>query len=112
MQGPGGRWQSGRGSIALIADPSPFPSLPGPSLPGRWPAVAGRLWETAGMTDRKGVAAFGAILLAHAAITTITWRDIARRADGQVRGSKKAWRIASALNTGGSLAYLVAGRRR
>lgn len=64
------------------------------------------------MTDRKGVAAFGAILLAHAAITTITWRDIARRADGQVRGSKKAWRIASALNTGGSLAYLVAGRRR
>ena len=59
------------------------------------------------MTDRKGVAAFGAILLTHAAITTIT-----RRADGQVRGSKKAWRIASALNTAGSLAYLVAGRRR
>jgi hypothetical protein len=70
------------------------------------------MWESFCMTDRKGVATYGAILLAHAAITTITWRDIGRRADGQVRGSKKAWRVASALNTGGSLAYLVAGRRR
>jgi hypothetical protein len=64
------------------------------------------------MADRKGIAAFGAILLAHAAVTTLTWRDIRHRPAGQVRGSKRAWRVVSALNTGGSLAYLVLGRRK
>jgi hypothetical protein len=64
------------------------------------------------MPDRKGIATLAAILAAHAAITTLTWRDIRHRDAGQVRGSKRAWRIASALNTGGSLAYLALGRRR
>jgi hypothetical protein len=64
------------------------------------------------MTQRKGVRPFLAILLAHAAITTLTWQDIRRRPAEQVRGSKKAWRIASAVNTGGTVAYLVLGRKR
>jgi len=65
-----------------------------------------------GMASRQGIATFGAILLAHAAVTMLTWRDIRHRPAAQVRGSKRAWRIVSALNTGGSLAYLVLGRRK
>lgn len=64
------------------------------------------------MADRKSKAALAAILAAHVAITTLTWRDIRHRPDGQVRGSKRGWRIASALNTAGSLGYLVLGRRK
>jgi hypothetical protein len=64
------------------------------------------------MTQRKGVWQYLVILLAHTAITMLTWRDIRRRPAEQGRGSKKAWRIASALNTGGTVAYLVLGRKR
>ena len=64
------------------------------------------------MADRKNTAVLAAILAAHVAITSLTWRDIRNRPDGQVRGSKRAWRIASALNTVGSLGYLVLGRRK
>ena len=38
-------------------------------------------------------------------------RDIARRDDGEVRGSRTAWRLLS-LNALGALAYLRFGRRR
>lgn len=52
-----------------------------------------------------------AILAAHVAVCTLTWRDLARRPDAAVRGKKDLWRIASALNSGGSLAYWLVGRR-
>jgi hypothetical protein len=51
-------------------------------------------------------------LLAHAAITTLTWRDLRRRPAEQVRGGKRLWRVASAVNTVGSMAYLAVGRKR
>jgi hypothetical protein len=47
----------------------------------------------------------------HILITAATWRDLKRRPSSQVRGSKRIWRIVSAANTLGSLAYLVAGRK-
>jgi hypothetical protein len=50
--------------------------------------------------------------VAHLIITALTWRDLCRRPPELVRGSKLIWRIASAANTGGSLAYLLFGRRR
>ena len=64
------------------------------------------------MMQRKGVRPFIPILVVHAAITALTWRDLRRRPADQVRGSKKLWRAASAMNTVGSLAYLVIGRKR
>jgi hypothetical protein len=47
----------------------------------------------------------------HLLITAAAWRDLNGRRPEQVRGSKMLWRILSALNTGGSLAYLVIGRK-
>lgn len=56
-------------------------------------------------------AATALFLVVHVLIARLTWRDIAARPDGQVRGPKPLWRIASALNTGGSVAYWIVGRR-
>jgi hypothetical protein len=58
----------------------------------------------------KRVLAFVGVL--HAAIAALTWRDIGRRSARQVRGGKLLWRVASALNTLGSAAYWLVGRRR
>jgi hypothetical protein len=40
----------------------------------------------------------------------LAWRDLDRRPDSAVRGSKRAWRIAMLANPGNSLAYWVLGR--
>lgn len=48
----------------------------------------------------------------HTLVATLTWRDLRNRPADQVRGSKTLWRAASALNTLGSVAYWVVGRRR
>ena len=52
------------------------------------------------------------IAVVHVPVTAWTWRDIKARPDAQVRGSKPLWRVVSALNTGGSVAYWLLGRRR
>ena len=64
------------------------------------------------MIQRKDVRRVIPILVAHAAITALTWRDLRRRPEDQVRGSKRLWRAASAMNTVGSVAYLAMGRKR
>ena len=48
----------------------------------------------------------------HLTVMTLTWRDLRSRSADQVRGNKKIWRVASALNTTGSAAYWLFGRRR
>ena len=63
------------------------------------------------MNRRPSVPVLAGIGVAHLAITTLTWRDLqARPADG-VRGGKRFWRFASAVNTSGSVAYWIVGRR-
>jgi len=47
----------------------------------------------------------------HLAALTLTWRDISKRQADRIRGTKAAWRIASAVNTIGSVAYWLVGRR-
>jgi hypothetical protein len=64
------------------------------------------------MIARKDVRRVLPVLVAHVAITALTWRDLRRRPADQVRGSKKLWRVASAMNTVGSVAYLALGRKR
>ena len=64
------------------------------------------------MMKRKDVRPIIPILAVHAAITALTWRDLRRRPADEIRGSKKLWRVVSAMNTGGSLAYLTVGRKR
>ena len=64
------------------------------------------------MVQRKDVRRVIPVLVAHAAITALTWRDLRRRPEDQVRGSKRLWRVASAMNTVGSVVYLAVGRKR
>ena len=52
------------------------------------------------------------VLIFHAFVVALTWRDLSRRTATEVRGPKAAWRVASAANTLGALAYWVIGRRR
>lgn len=48
----------------------------------------------------------------HLTAVTLTWRDLRSRPAAQVRGPKRIWQVASALNTSGSVAYWLFGRRR
>ena len=51
-------------------------------------------------------------LTLHGICWALTWRDLSRRTDAAVRGPRNLWRVASALNTLGSVAYWTVGRRR
>jgi hypothetical protein len=42
----------------------------------------------------------------------LAWRDLGRRTDAEVRGSKRFWRVFVTLNPGNSAAYWLFGRRR
>ena len=50
-------------------------------------------------------------LVIHVIMLSLTWRDLSRRPAAGVRGKKGVWRIASLLNTSGSVTYWLFGRR-
>ena len=52
------------------------------------------------------------VLVVHLILLTLTWLDLRRRPDAAVRGRKRVWRFASSVNTTGSVAYWLFGRRR
>ncbi|MCQ4083524.1 hypothetical protein NGB36_23735 [Streptomyces sp. RB6PN25] len=62
-----------------------------------------------GKPDKRILAAIATL---HAAAAVLTWRDLRTRAAWQVRGDKRIWRTASALNTLGSASYWLFGRRQ
>jgi hypothetical protein len=62
-------------------------------------------------TRKLSPARLAGILAVHVAIASFTWRDLRSRSTDEVRGSKRLWRVASALNTLGSMAYFLVGRR-
>jgi len=51
-------------------------------------------------------------LVIHVIVATFTLHDLRRRPAGAVRGPKRLWRTWATLNTTGSLAYWLFGRRR
>jgi hypothetical protein len=63
------------------------------------------------VTDRQKKVIL-AVLVVHLILVRLTWRDLSRRPDAAVRGRKRAWRFASSMNTSGSVAYWLFGRRR
>jgi hypothetical protein len=63
-------------------------------------------------TRKPNKLVLAAIAVVHLTAVTLTWRDLRSRPAGQVRGPKKIWQVASALNTTGSVAYWLFGRRR
>jgi hypothetical protein len=50
-------------------------------------------------------------LVVHVIVMTLTWRDLRGRPDAAVRGNRRVWQMASALNTTGSAAYWLFGRK-
>ena len=54
----------------------------------------------------------GVALVIHLILVTLTWRDLRTRPDAAVRGRKRLWRVAATMNTTGSVAYWLFGRRR
>ena len=63
------------------------------------------------MTDKQ-VRILAVVLVIHVILLKLTWLDLRRRPDAAVRGKKRFWRLASSLNTTGSVAYWMFGRRR
>ena len=61
--------------------------------------------------NEKQVRILAVILVVHVILVRLTWRDLARRPDTAVRGRKRLWRVASGLNTTGSIAYWLFARR-
>ncbi len=51
------------------------------------------------------------VLVIHLILLKLTWLDLRRRPDAAVRGRKRMWRFASGVNTSGSVAYWLFGRR-
>lgn len=51
------------------------------------------------------------VLVVHLILLQLTWLDLRRRPDAAVRGKKRVWRFASGVNTIGSVAYWLFGRR-
>ncbi len=62
--------------------------------------------------NQKQARVLAVVLVVHVIVLRFTWRDLSRRSDAAVRGPKRLWRLASALNTTGSVAYWLFGRRR
>jgi hypothetical protein len=61
--------------------------------------------------DRRQVRVVAVVLVIHAILLTLTRRDLRRRPEEAVRGKKWVWRLWSTLNTSGSLAYWIFGRK-
>ena len=72
-------------------------------------ATRPRRWRDLSPQPRSSFVA-GVIL--NAIIASFTWRDLRRRPAALVRGPKLFWRVWSMLNTTGSVAYWLVGRRR
>jgi hypothetical protein len=63
------------------------------------------------MSSRPKRIALVVVVLAEVVLAVLTWRDIRNRPAGEIRGSKRLWRIISTINPGNSVAYWVVGRR-
>ncbi|WP_370079936.1 hypothetical protein [Streptacidiphilus sp. MAP12-16] len=64
------------------------------------------------MKGKPNKLVLAAVAVVHVTAAAFTWRDLRARTARQVRGDKRIWRVASAVNTLGSAAYWLLGRRR
>jgi hypothetical protein len=72
-------------------------------------SAMGRFRDRYSPKQRAGIMVLAAIELAAKIVAA---RDIKRRADDEVRGSKLLWRLALLVNTFGPLSYFLWGRRK
>jgi hypothetical protein len=68
--------------------------------------------ETAKKTGRKpSKPLLVGLLILHCIMATLTWQDLKRRSDTEVRGKKSFWRAAALLNSSNSVLYFLVGRK-
>ena len=97
-------------------DELPDGATPGPP-PGRSPEQAEQGAGRAGGAPRGPLTEqqkrlLGVALVVHVLVVVATLRDLRRRPAAGIRGPKWAWGVAATLNTSGSAAYWIFGRRR
>lgn len=63
------------------------------------------------MTNKRKQLLVWTIVPIEVICAVLAWRDLARRADNEVRGSKRAWRVFVSLNPGNAVIYWLFGRR-
>lgn len=51
------------------------------------------------------------VLVVHLILARFTLRDLRHRPESAVRGPKRLWRVWASMNTTGSIAYWLVGRR-
>lgn len=65
-------------------------------------------WSELGRTERAVIVALAAVQLG---LQVAALRDLHRRSDREVRGSRRIWVAVSFVNFLGPVAYFLAGRR-
>jgi hypothetical protein len=63
------------------------------------------------MTKRQQWLLAATVVPIEVALAVRAWRDLDRRADDQVRGRKRLWRLLVVINPGNSVIYWLFGRR-
>jgi hypothetical protein len=82
----------------------------GPTGPGEYATLRGkRRWSDFTPAQQRAIMA-GAF--AELVVTTIAFRDLARRPRDQVRGFKVVWTLLFVVQPFGPILYLLTGRRR
>jgi hypothetical protein len=62
--------------------------------------------------NSKQVRVLAVALVIHLILLTLTRKDLRGRPASAVRGPKRLWKVWSAMNTTGSVAYWLVGRKR
>jgi len=62
--------------------------------------------------SEKQVRALAVVLVIHVVLLALTRADLRSRPDDAVRGNKRMWKVWSTMNTTGSVAYWLVGRKR
>jgi hypothetical protein len=62
--------------------------------------------------NQKQVRVLAVVLVVHVILLALTRRDLRSRPADAVRGNKRLWKVWSTMNTTGSVAYWLVGRKR
>ncbi|HEY3830569.1 MAG TPA: hypothetical protein VGL57_15370 [Solirubrobacteraceae bacterium] len=63
------------------------------------------------MTKKRKLILAAIVVPIQVKLAVLAWRDLDRRADEEVRGNKRLWRVFVSINPGNSLIYWLLGRR-
>lgn len=70
--------------------------------------MAKKKWADLSSKQQRAVAVAGVV---EGVMTLAVWRDLAKRTDDEVQGSRWKWALVALLQPVGPIAYFVRGRR-